>query len=199
MRKIILNIGVILIIGMMLLVLTGCGEENENIINSEVNTENISNNSNKQNIIKNETNSSKNKVHQSSSKNETNEIEETNTSDNEEQSVPENETVETSEKKTTFNVGDNVLHYGNYKGSGNKFIDTKVVSATITINLKEYGTYTYKSTNQDVSKDRSGTYEIKNNYTLVLNDSEPLEYSTLGDDRFIENQGTGFVYTYQGN
>lgn len=78
-------------------------------------------------------------------------------------------------------MGDYVLHYGKYTGNGTKYID-KVVSATITINLKEDGTYTYTSTNQDVSKNRSGTYTVKSNKTIVLNDSEPLEYTVMGED-----------------
>ena len=81
---------------------------------------------------------------------------------------------------------------------GTKYID-KVVKASITINLKEDGTYTYTSTNQEVSKDRSGTYTVKSNKTIVLNDSEPLEYTVMGEDFFVELQGSGFSFRYQGN
>lgn len=204
MRKIILNIGIALMLGIILVVFTGCGEEEEVKVNNTVsNVNNKRENTNKiQNKVKNETNTSNNNVKNSNSKNEantsknenkqTNQVKETNLSNNENQSVSQNETAQ----KKTFNIGNNVFHYGNYKGSGNKFIDGSVVSATVTINLKEDGTYTYNSTNQKVSKNRSGTYEIKNN-RIVLNGNEPLEYSILGNDSFIENQGTGFTFLYQ--
>ena len=138
---------------------------------------------NQQNITKNETNTS-NDNQQSNLK------EDTNTSKNEnEQTNKKNETTNTP-KKTTFNVGKYTLHYGKYKGSGTKLIDTSIVSATITINLKEDGTYTYTSTNQKVSEDRSGTYEIGNNNVIVLNADEPLEYTVMENDYLIERQSS---------
>lgn len=227
MRKNILYIGIVLIIGLMLLGLTGCKEKNENDINnindiSDVsNVENNDSNNNQQNSINNETNISNNNAQQSNSKKETdisknenkkvdkkddaqqnNQIKETSTPVNENKTEvkPEtkNETTETTQNEKTLKVGDYVLHYGKYTGNGTKYID-KVVSATITINLKEDGTYTYTSTNQDVSKNRSGTYTVKSNKTIVLNDSEPLEYTVMGEDFFVELQGSGFSFTYQGN
>lgn len=221
MRKNILNIGIVLIIGLMLLGLTGCKEKNENDINnindiSDVsNVENNDSNNNQQNSINNETNISNNNVQQSNSKKETdisknenkkvnkkddaqqnNQIKETTSSENENKTENKNETTP---KKTTFNVGKYVLHYGKYSGSGTKLIDTSIVNATITINFKEDGTYTYTSTNQEVSKNRSGTYSIKSNNIIVLNDSEPLEYSVMGEDYFVERQGSGFSFSYQEN
>lgn len=202
MKKNILNIGIILIMGILLFVLTGCNENQEENINSmnDITESNISNeennmntNNNQQNITKNETNTSNNNQ-QSNSK------EDTNTSKNEnEPTNKKNETTTNTPKKTTFNVGKYILHYGKYKGSGTKLIDTSIVSATITINLKEDGTYTYTSTDQKVSEDRSGTYEIKNNNVIVLNGSEPLEYTVMGNDYLIERQSSGFTFHYQEN
>lgn len=208
MRRNTLNIGIALIIGIMLLGLTGCNEKNENDIDkiNNVTTPDVSNeknnDSNQQNNIKNETNLSKSedkKANKKEDAKQTNQINETNVAENENQSVEQNETIETTQKKATFNVGDYVLHYGEYTGSGTKPIDTNIVNATITINLKEDGTYTYTSTNQEVSKDRSGTYKIKNNHIIVLNDSEPLEYTVMGDDYLVELQGSGFSFFYQEN
>ena len=203
MKKIILNIGIILIMIILLFFLTGCkeNEENEeNNINNLTNS-NISIEENNTNIINNNISNQQNNeisisndIEQADSKNETS----ISKNDNE-QANKENETTENTQKKTTFNVGDYVLHYGKYKGSGTKLIDTSVVSASITIDLKEDGTYTYVSTNQEVSKNRSGTYKIKSNNVIVLNDSEPLEYTVLGDDRFIERQSSGFTFYYQEN
>ena len=206
MRKNILNIGIVLIIGLMLLGLTGCKEKNENDINnindiSDVsNVENNDSNNNQQNSINNETNISNNNVQQTNSKKETDISKNENKNENKTEVKPEtkNETTETTQNEKTLKVGDYVLHYGKYTGNGTKYID-KVVSATITINLKEDGTYTYTSTNQDVSKNRSGTYTVKSNKTIVLNDSEPLEYTVMGEDFFVELQGSGFSFTYQGN
>lgn len=202
MKKNILNIGIILIMGILLFVLTGCNENQEENINSmnDITESNISNeennmntNNNQQNITKNETNTSNNNQ-QSNSK------EDTNTSKNEnEPTNKKNETTTNTPKKTTFNVGKYILHYGKYKGSGTKLIDTSIVSATITINLKEDGTYTYTSTDQKVSEDRSGIYEIKNNNVIVLNGSEPLEYTVMGNDYLIERQSSGFTFHYQEN
>ena len=203
MKKIILNIGIILIMIILLFFITGCkeNEENEeNNINNLTNS-NISVEENNTNIINNNISNQQNNeisisndIEQADSKNETS----ISKNDNE-QVNKENETTENTQKKTTFNVGDYVLHYGKYKGSGTKLIDTSVVSASITIDLKEDGTYTYVSTNQEVSKNRSGTYKIKSNNVIVLNDSEPLEYTVLGDDRFIERQSSGFTFYYQEN
>lgn len=202
MKKNILNIGIILIMGILLFVLTGCNENQEENINSmnDITESNISNeennkntNNNQQNITKNETNTS-NDIQQSNSK------EDTNTSKNDnEQTNKKNEITTNTPKKTTFNVGKYTLHYGKYKGSGTKLIDTSIVSATIIINLKEDGTYTYTSTNQKVSKDRSGTYEIENNNVIVLNADEPLEYTVMGNDYLIERQSSGFTFHYQEN
>ena len=203
MKKIILNIGIILIMIILLFFLTGCkeNEENEeNNINNLTNS-NISVEENNTNIINNNISNQQNNeisisndIEQADSKNETS----ISKNDNE-QVNKENETTENTQKKTTFNVGDYVLHYGKYKGSGTKLIDTSVVSSSITINLKADGTYTYVSTNQEVSRNRSGTYKIKSNNVIVLNDSEPLEYTVLGDDRFIERQSSGFTFYYQEN
>ena len=203
MKKIILNIGIILIMIILLFFLTGCkeNEENEeNNINNLTNS-NISVEENNTNIINNNISNQQNNeisisndIEQADSKNETS----ISKNDNE-QVNKENETTENTQKKTTFNVGDYVLHYGKYKGSGTKLIDTSVVSSSITIDLKEDGTYTYVSTNQEVSRNRSGTYKIKSNNVIVLNDSEPLEYTVLGDDRFIERQSSGFTFYYQEN
>ncbi len=185
MRKIILNIGIALMLGIMLVVFTGCGEEEEVKVNNTVsNVNNEKENTNKiQNKVKNETNTSNNNVKNSNLKNETNtsinekkqtnQVKETNTTKNENQSANKNETAETTQKKT-FNIGNYVFHYGNYSGRSSKLIDTSMTFANITINLKEDGTYTYDSSNQEVRKNRSGTYEIKGN-TIVLNDSEPIE------------------------
>lgn len=202
MKKIILTIGMILIMGTLLFVLTGCKENQKENINSmnDITESNISNeennintNNNQQNITKNETNTS-NDDEQSNSK------EDKNTSKNDnEQTEEKNETTTNTPKKTTFNVGKYTLHYGKYKGSGTKLIDTSIVSATITINLKEDGTYTYTSTNQKVSEDRSGTYETKNNNVIVLNADEPLEYTVMGNDYLIERQSSGFTFHYQAN
>lgn len=230
MKKNILNIGMVLIIGLMLLGLTGCKEKNENNIN-DITTSDISNeennniDNNQQNSINNETNIVNNNIQESNSKKETNTSKnenqqvttdkEKNTSKNENQQVntkketntsknesqpddTKKDTPEKTQKKTTFNVGNYVLHYGKYSGSGSKLIDTSIASATITINLKEDGTYTYTSTNQEVSKNRSGTYKIKSNY-IVLNDSEPLEYIVMNDDYLVERQGSGFSFSYQEN
>lgn len=142
-------------------------------------------NNNQQNSIKNET-STPNNNQQNSIKNETS------TSENQNQSV--NETTQ----KKTFNVGAYVLHYGKYEGSCNKLIETSIVNATITINLKEDGTYTYVSTNQEVSKNRAGNYKVKGN-TIVLNAEETLDYIVLGEDYFVEGQGGGLSFTYQGS
>lgn len=223
MRKNILNFGMVLIIGLMLLGLTGCKEKNENDINNINDISNVSNEENnesdsrQQNSVNNETNISNNNIQQSNSKKETdisknenkkvdkkddtqknNQTIETTTSENKNQTVTKNETTENTQKKKTFNVENYVLHYGKYSGSCSKLIDTGIVNATITINLKEDGTYTYTSTNQEVSKNRSGTYKIKSNY-IVLNDSEPLEYTVMNDDYLVERQGSGFSFSYQEN
>ena len=205
MKKNILNVGIILIMGILLLfVLTGCKENKEENIKSmnDITESNINNaennnivntNNNQENTTKNETNTYNN-IQQSNAK------EDTNTSKNDnEQTNKKNETTENAQKETTFNVGKYVLHYGKYKGSGTKLIDTSIVSATIMINLKEDGTYTYTSTNQKVSEDRSGTYEIKNNNVIVLDDDEPLEYTIIGNDYFMERQSSGFTFHYQEN
>lgn len=185
MKKQILVLGVVVLLMIMLITLTGCGEEKEVKVNNTVsNVSNKKENTNKiQNKVKNETNTSNNSVKNSNSKNETNtsknenkqtnQVKETNTTKNENQSVTKNETAETTQKKT-FNIGNYVFHYGNYSGRSSKLIDTSMTFANITINLKEDGTYTYDSSNQEVRKNRSGTYEIKGN-TIVLNDSEPIE------------------------
>lgn len=203
MKKIILTIGMILIMGTLLFVLTGCKENQEENIKStndiiESNIDNVGKNiedtnNQQENRTKNETNTSNN-IQASNSK------EDKNTSKNDnEQTKEKNETTTNTPKKTTFNVGKYTLHYGKYKGSGTKLIDTSIVSATITINLKEDGTYTYTSTNQKVSEDRSGTYEIKNNNVIVLNDDESLEYTVMGNDYLIERQSSGFTFHYQEN
>lgn len=199
MKNKILNLEIIVMLFIMLFVLTGCTEKNDinNVNNNKVyNVSNKKNNNNiQQNKIKNEINISKNE----SKRNEiqqTNQISKNNTIENKVQSLSKNE-IEKPYKETKFNVGDYVLHYGNYVGSGTKLIDTSIVHATITINLKDDGTYTYVSTNQEVSKDRSGTYTIKDKNIIVLNDSEPLEYSILSDDHFIERQGSGFMFNYK--
>lgn len=203
MKKIILTIGMILIMGTLLCILTGCKENQEENIKStndiiESNIDNVGKNigdtnNQQENRTKNETNTSNN-IQASNSK------EDKNTSKNDnEQTKEKNETTTNTPKKTTFNVGKYTLHYGKYKGSGTKLIDTSIVSATITINLKEDGTYTYTSTNQKVSEDRSGTYEIKNNNVIVLNDDESLEYTVMGNDYLIERQSSGFTFHYQEN
>lgn len=169
MKKQILFLGVVALLMIMLITLTGCGEEKEVKVNNTIsNVSNKKENTNKiQNKVKNETNTSNNENKQ------TNQVKETNTTKNENQSVTKNETAETTQKKT-FNIGNYVFHYGNYSGRSSKLIDTSMTFANITINLKEDGTYTYDSSNQEVRKNRSGTYEIKGN-TIVLNDSEPIE------------------------
>lgn len=203
MKKIILTIGMILIMGTLLCILTGCKENQEENIKdtndmTESNMNNVGNNiedtnNHQENTIKNETNTSNN-IQASNSK------EDKNTSKNDnEQTEEKNETTASTPKKTTFNVGKYTLHYGKYKGSGTKLIDTNIISATITINLKEDGTYTYTSTNPKVSEDRSGTYEIKNNNVIVLNADEPLEYTVMGNDYLIERQSSGFTFHYQEN
>lgn len=229
MRKIITNIGVIFIMLIVLLLLTGCEENTENnvistnksITTNVINeTNNVDTNiSEEQNIVKNEVNTTKNETQQTNetskptttntenktntSKNET----QTNTSKNEQEPVnntQKNETItetktETTQEKPSFKVGEYVIHYGTYEGNGSKFVDTKMEFATITIELKENGTYTYKSTNQLVSEDCSGTFSVKNNNVIILNASEDLEYTVLGDDYFIERQGTGFLFNYKEN
>lgn len=201
MKKNILNIGIILIMGILLFVLTGCKENQEENINSmnDITESNISNEENNMNTNNNQQNITKNETNTSNDNQQSNLEEDANTSKNEnEQTNKKNETTNTP-KKTTFNVGKYTLHYGKYKGSGTKLIDTSIVSATITINLKEDGTYTYTSTNQKVSEDRSGTYEIGNNNVIVLNADEPLEYTVMGNDYLIERQSSGFTFHYQEN
>lgn len=206
MKKKIFGVGIVVVLILMLVILTGCGNDsteknNDGGDNSSSNTQDVAlypvKDEEKNNNISNQQNneiSISNDIEQADSKNETS----ISKNDNE-QANKENETTENTQKKTTFNVGDYVLHYGKYKGSGTKLIDTSVVSASITIDLKEDGTYTYVSTNQEVSKNRSGTYKIKSNNVIVLNDSELLEYTVLGDDRFIERQSSGFTFYYQEN
>ena len=202
MKKNILNIGIILIMGILLFVLTGCNENQEENINSmnDITESNISNEENNMNTNNNQQNITKNETNTSNDNQQSNLKEDTNTSKNDnEQTKEKNETTTNTPKKTTFNVGKYTLHYGKYKGSGTKLIDTSIVSATITINLKEDGTYTYTSTNQKVSEDRSGTYETKNNNVIVLNADEPLEYTVMGNDYLIERQASGFTFHYQEN
>lgn len=98
-------------------------------------------------------------------------------------------------KSSTFTIGDNTLHYGKYSGSGTKVIDTSVAEASITITLNEDKTYTYESTNQEVCKNHSGNWEIKDN-KLILQGENALEYRPLSDDSFIELQGSGFTFLY---
>lgn len=106
-----------------------------------------------------------------------------------------NDVKENISNANTFIIDNNTLHYGKYSGSGTKVIDTRVAEATITITLNEDKTYTYESTNQEVCKNHSGNWEIKDN-KLILQGENALEYRPLSDDSFIELQGSGFTFLY---
>ena len=123
MKNKILYLGVILLLITMLFCLTGCKQNDENSINN-VPASNVNNKINNENAIdtddNNQKNSTKNEKKQADKKNEipeTNQINETNVSEEVNQVVTKNETIEEPQKEKTFNLGNYVLHYGNYTGN----------------------------------------------------------------------------------
>lgn len=109
-----------------------------------------------------------------------------------------NETRE--ETSSTFKVGSYTLHYGTYSGKTSQYTDDRgVVSYTLTITFKQDGTYSLKSTDQELNKDENGTYEVTNlqgMYGIQLDDG--AFYMVNANDTISQPAGAGSSFTYQG-
>ena len=109
-----------------------------------------------------------------------------------------NETRE--ETSSTFKVGSYTLHYGTYSGKTSQYTDDRgVVSYTLTITFKQDGTYSLKSTDQELNKDEHGTYKGTN-----LQDMKGIQlddgafYMVNANDTISQPAGAGSSFTYQG-
>lgn len=97
-------------------------------------------------------------------------------------------------------VGDYTLKYGVYRGTDAQYDVGEVINWDVAITLKEDGTYTLISSNQDMEKDSEGTYKITNEYGFkaILLSSGRI-FSVVDNDILQIPAGSGATFTYQGN
>lgn len=97
-------------------------------------------------------------------------------------------------------VGDYTLNYGTYKGTDAQYDVGGVISWDITITLKEDGTYSLTSSNQEMEKNSNGTYSITDKYgfTAILLSSQRI-FSVIDNNTLQVPAGSGATFTYQGN
>lgn len=102
----------------------------------------------------------------------------------------------------TLKVGNYSLKYGKYNAKTAQYTDDNgVVEYEVTITLRNDGTYILKSSNNDVLKDSSGTYSVKNNVnglSNVIELSNGSIYAVTANDSFSMPAGAGTVFSYQG-
>ena len=110
--------------------------------------------------------------------------------------------TDNSSKETNsgLKVGEYTLKYGTYKGTDAQYDVGGIISWDITVTLKEDGTYTLTSSDQDMEKDSNGTYKITNEYgfTAILLSSQRI-FSVIDNDTLQVPAGSGATFTYQGN
>ena len=161
-------------------------ETTENILSNSdninnVNNENISNTSN----VVNET--------------ENNLVSENNVS---KENSSNKENMEDDLYEGTLKVGNYSLKYGTYKTTTAQFTDDRgVVDYEITITLRNDGKYILKSSDNEILKDSSGTYEILDNVnglTNVIKLSDDLFYTVTANNSFSLPAGSGAVFNYTG-
>lgn len=105
-------------------------------------------------------------------------------------------------KKTNsgLQVGEYTLKYGTYKGTDAQYDVGGVISWDVTITLKEDGTYTLTSSNQDMEKDNNGTYTITNEYGFIgILLSNQRVFSVIDNNTLQVPAGSGATLTYQEN
>lgn len=92
------------------------------------------------------------------------------------------------------------MQYGTYKGTDAQFDVSGVISWDVTITLKEDGTYTLTSSNQDMEKDSNGTYSITDEYGFIgILLSNQRIFSVIDNNTLLVPAGSGAEFTYQGN
>lgn len=213
MSKKILKFLFIVVLSFALFTLTGCEEEkvneittNQPVVKNEVKKddnkvvenkiENVS-----ENIIENTTvveNSVENEIVSSNIEdNSKNEVETDNTNvvvesnqEKEENTIAKEETPKTSK----FYVGNHEFYYGTYETTESDVVDSRSEFASITIDLKQDGTYTLKSDNQAICEDGSGTWTISGDSILLNKGNKTVEYKAMGDNNFIGNGSYTLTY-----
>ena len=102
-------------------------------------------------------------------------------------------------------AGNYRLKYGTYKGTESQYDVGGILTAEITIILKQDGTYTLKSSNTSLVSNSSGTYKVeKNTYqgisgTHILKLSSGNFYAITANNTLQIPAGSGATFTYQGN
>ena len=102
-------------------------------------------------------------------------------------------------------VGNHTLKYGTYKGTESQYDVGGMLTAEITITLKQDGTYTLKSSNTSLVSNSSGTYNVEKNIypgisgTHILKLSSGNFYAITGNNTLQVPAGSGATFTYQGN
>ena len=103
------------------------------------------------------------------------------------------------ESKQGLKVGNYTLQYGKYKGQEAQYDLTGVVNWDVTIELKQDGTYTITSSNQQMQGNSSGTYTVGK---LAGSDAILLDtgggYGVLANNQLSVLAGSGATFTYQG-
>lgn len=97
-------------------------------------------------------------------------------------------------------VGKYTIRYGTYKGTDAQYDVGGLISWDIAVTLKEDGTYTLVSSNQDMEKDSNGTYSITDKYgfTAILLSNQRI-FSVIDNNTLQVPAGSGATFTYQGN
>lgn len=193
MKRKILNIGIILLLFLFLMVLTGC--ENENLDINQINSLALDENNNTI-ILQNDTIPTP-VLEENTTKQESNNIEENNSSvSNSTQNTPsvtqeDNPVIEEQTKNSTFKVAEYEFNYGNYDTIESVMGELNFEYANIIINLKKDGTYTFTSDNQNASKTHSGTWSIVEDSIILKNGTESKKYRAIGNNLFA---GSGSFY-----
>lgn len=202
MSRKILKLIFILLLSIALLTLTGCEDEkveeikqNHSVIRNEVKkednkvAENIS-----ENIIENTTvveNSVENEIISSDIEdNSRNEVENDTTNVVEETKQENDENTTDKEEvpiASKFNVGRFEFNYGIYETTESEMVDLRMEFASITIDLKQDGTYILKSDNQTICEDCSGSWIISGDSILLNKTGGTVEYKATGDNLFVGN------------
>ncbi len=102
-------------------------------------------------------------------------------------------------------AGNYTLKYGTYKGTESQYDLGGMLTAEITITLKQDGTYSLKSSDTSLVANSSGTYKVeKNTYqgisgTHILKLSSGNFYAITANNTLQVPAGSGATFTYQGN
>ncbi len=200
-RKFFRNLALIVILGFVLLTLTGCKNE-KNTKQQIVNDTEINNN-----IEINDTNNNSvlptidiEEIDFSPKQNETLEVQVPEEAQGDENISLNNQNITETDKKedveivteqnSKFNVGKFEYEYGTYQMSiSDAVIDGNLVFPDVFVEIKKDGTYVLTSDYQSIIPDHTGTWSVDDSKLYLKHGNEIIEYQSLYNNSFVNKRG----------